>query len=126
MKHGCVISNIKPGLWFRIVSYDEATKRGVLCGAMGEHFDADLSKETLIAKNYRIAMVEFDANMVPIFPGPPSTVPVPTPVPPPAPVAPPVGIPVPVPAPVAPPTAAYAPPTAEVEPGVVSIDASDW
>ena len=121
----CVVSTLKPGLWFKIMHFDAATGRGTLCGAMGDSFDADLKKETLLAKNYKVQKLEFDEHgrLVTVLEGASEPTTPPTPA---QPLAQPLA---------QPPTAIAQPPTAIAQPlaqpvaaeeGVTAFDASDW
>lgn len=46
----------KPGTdkKFRVISYDQETKKGCIIGTMGVEFDADMSKEALLKSGYKV------------------------------------------------------------------------
>lgn len=55
------LQSTRPGkekMRFEILSYNAETKQGILIGSMGVKFDADLSKEAVLKKGYKVVKGE--------------------------------------------------------------------
>jgi hypothetical protein len=43
---------------FKVISYNQETKKGRIIGAMGVEFDTDMSKEALLKSGYKVVKME--------------------------------------------------------------------